>query len=375
MKKFKVLHVTNHVFPCIGGIETYVLELAKELNKKGIYSEIVCLNKCHNSDEILLEASFEEGIKIHRIPFIDLKYYKIALKVLSFVKEFDLIHIHGLGFFADYLILTKLLGLHSKKLVVSTGGGIFHTRKLSIIKWIYFNLWLKFSLNKSHILAIGKTDFESFSKIVKKENLGVIEIPFNLEKFKLKKKQEKNSFIFVGRISKNKRVDNLIITFAELIKLNSNVKLKIIGKDFHGLTNELTELIQENKLQKNVFLLGERNEKDLLQELAKAEYFVSASEFEGFGISLIEGMTVKLIPIVNNINQFRTIINNNTNGFLVDYSNHENAAKKINEIINLDNKEKQKIVVNASNFVKRFDWKENINKFIEVYEKELEEEK
>ena len=83
----KILMVTHHFFPCVGGMEKIVLDLSQRLIQRRHQCDVVCLNKCAKSNKVLSSEAEFKGIKIYRIPFTDFGIYKIAPKVLDFVKN------------------------------------------------------------------------------------------------------------------------------------------------------------------------------------------------------------------------------------------------------------------------------------------------
>ncbi len=360
----KILHVYNHFIPCIGGIENQIDGLCRNLNRLGHDSDVVCLNTCSNSRDKLPKFGEYNGIKVYRLQYLNLRFYKIAPSVLKLVKDYDIIHVHGLGFFSDFLALTKFL--HKKPLVLSTHGGIFHTKSLRLLKKIYFGIWCRFSLKKfDQIIAVSKKDLELFSKISSK--VVFISNAVDIRDFaNLKRETEENSFLFVGRISKNKLVDNLINTFYFLKKKLPDLKLYIVGEDWGGIKKKLEKLVREKGLNEHVIFTGGIKEKgELYSYYSKAEFFVSASEYEGFGISVLESMAAGLVTIVNDIDVFQELIKDDENGFLVDYSNPESSSKHILEIMR---KDLMKIKENAKATACRYDWETSVKEFEKLYE-------
>ncbi|MFH1588886.1 MAG: glycosyltransferase family 4 protein [Candidatus Diapherotrites archaeon] len=378
----KALHLSHHFWPCIGGVEKVIENICINAEKHGIESTILCLNKCPKGKEKLKkEEKFEKlkKIKIQRIPFIDLKYYKIAPHALFYPKkEFDLIHVHGLGFFSDLMLLTKFL--HRKPVIVSTYGSIFHTKKFLLLKKIYFNLIQRALLSfADKVIVISKADETKAKEIISTPDYA----PIGAELKKMKKeeiekmKKQKNSFVFVGRYSKNKRIELLIEKFTGIIKEKKDAKLFIIGKDFDELKKEFEKKISEAHAQKNIFLTENLSDKEIEQKYAKCEFFVSASEYESFGISAVEAMNYGLIPILNDIPAFREFIEGEKkeskknkeklNGFIVDFES-KNAEKKIIEIMDLNENEKKMISLNAHKKAQEYSWNEKIKKYIEIYE-------
>lgn len=347
----RVLHIANHFYPCIGGIETYILNLSKELIKRGHTSDVLCLDTCSKSREKLPAHETHEGINVFRIPYLDLKYYKITAPIGKYLKSYDLIHVHGLGFFADYLAITKML--HKKPMILSTYGGMFHTQRMMILKKAYFFGWCRIAAKRfGKIIAISAEDEKVALELSK--NVELVEAGIDYPRFSsVKKKVNKNMFVYVGRISKNKRVDNLIRTVSYLKKSLKNIELHIIGDDWENLKAGLEKLAKELDVEKNVIFAGKVSGEELLKHLSKANFFVSASEYESFGLSVVESMAAGCIPILNNIGIFRNLIADGKEGFIVDFNNPEAAAKKIKSVFA---KDLRQIRNNSINFSKKYSW-------------------
>lgn len=360
----KIAHITNRFYPCIGGIETFTLDLCKELSRNKIECKIICLDKCANSGQKLEPYAKLNDIEIVRIPFFDLKYYKIAFSVFNHIKECDILHIHGIGFFSDFLLVTKFI--HHKPILVQSHGGIFHTKKLSFLKNIYFNFFERFLFNFADKIVVDSLqDFELFRKISDDSKLIHLENAISLDDFSnINTGKEKNSFLFVGRISANKRVDLLARTFIFLPKLMPDAKLYVIGNDFDNCLQKCKELANKNNIQKNVIFAGELQREKLIEYYSKAEYIISASSYEGFGISIVEGMASGCIPLLSDIPQFREFAKDLGNEFIIDFENPEKAANQILGIAKLDKKKFSGI---SRQSAERYSWKNRINEFAKLY--------
>jgi len=350
----KIAMVTNNFYPCIGGVEKVVQDMGEKLSKRGHEISVLCLNKCANSGEKLPEKGRRGSINIERMPYLDLKYYKIALSVLNKVKEADVIHVHGVGFFSDFLIATKLL--HKKPVVVSTHGGIFHTKKIALLKKIYFHTVQRILLNFCVTVAVSKNDFKLFSGIASPV---LIQNGVSAEKFKHGKK-EKNTFLFLGRFSKNKRVENLLDAFS---KIEGNYKLLIAGTDWENLLSGYKKKCMELGIENKIKFILNPKDNETKELYAKSEYFVSASQYEGFGIALVEAMASGCIPIVQKNEGFSNIITENKNGYFADFDSSE-SHKKIESVMKKDNME---IIEGALKRSKDFSVETGVNKLEKIY--------
>ncbi len=357
----KTVHFIHHFYPCLGGMEKALEELAPELVLKGIECRVVCLNKCANSGKKLSPKGEFKGVKIERLPFLDLKAYKVAFGALNHARKADLIHVHGLGFFSDLLLLTKFF--HRKPVVLTSYGGVFHTGS-NPLKWLYFYLWNRLLLHfADRLVAISVHDVELFSKIVLRERIELIPVPVDLHSFKPGKKK-KNQFVFVGRLSRNKRVDLLIKAFKGTRE--ENARLFIVGNDFEGLRQELERIAKNDS---RIKFLGAVTGAKLQSLLAESEFFISASDYESFGISAIEAMSAGCIPILSGIASFRDFLQRGKNGFEVEFHKPEKAAKELERIMRLNRKKLQEKRANSLKFVERFNPKKIAGRMLSLYSK------
>ncbi len=363
----KILHVSHHYKPCLGGVEKVVEELCRNLKKQGQECGVLCLNRCHNGKKRLAaKESFAEA-ETERLEFANLKYYKFAPFGLDRVRGFGLVHVHGLGFFADFLAVAKFL--HRKPLVLSTHGGIFHTKSGSLIKKMYFNLWGRILMKFfDRIIAVSQRDKELFSKIAPARKISVIENGVDFEKFSsVKGVRDGGMFLYFGRLSKNKGLGKLIEAFALVCEKNRGAKLCIAGRDFDGLLPGLKRKVEKLGIGNRVLFSGEVSDKKLLGLMSQAGVFVSASEYEGFGISAIEAMAAGLIPVLNGIDSFKKFVKNGENGFLADFSDKGEAAKQMETALKLGAGERMRLAENAKKFASRFDWKTKADEHLKVY--------
>ncbi len=98
------------------------------------------------------------------------------------------------------------------------------------------------------------------------------------------------TFINIGRLTEQKGQWYLIKSFRKVVDKYEDVKLCIIGEG--ELKEDLNELIKILKLENNVFLLG--NQENVFPFLRNSNYFVLSSLWEGFGLVLLEALSVNL---------------------------------------------------------------------------------
>jgi alpha-1,3-mannosyltransferase len=360
-----VVQVSHRFWPCLGGVESHVRQLCENLKRKGFVARVVCLDRCPNSPEKLLGKETVSGIEVSRLGFFDLGFYRVAPGVLWKLGDAEIVHVHGLGFFSDFLALKKLF--HGKRLVLSTHGGVFHTGSLGLLKKIYFFGWCRLALRAfDRVVAVSRADYELFSKILPKEKLVLVENPVDARPVSGGKRQ-RSSFLFVGRLSKNKGLFELLEAFALAKAESPGFVLRIVGKGFDLSERQLKERALELGLEKHVEVLGEVSDKGLAKLYAKSEFFVSGSSYEGFGITALEAMGSGLVPVLNDIPTFRSFVQDSGAGFLADFSGREKGAGAILAAMSLAGPEKEKLASRARAFAGLFSWERNIARFEEVY--------
>lgn len=201
---------------------------------------------------------------------------------------------------------------HYDNVAVVTEDMIPSTRKISGID---SNIRvIKNTINYANIIEKSTMDFENapYSKCtVTKEFL------FEALNSDAKK------FINIGRFAPEKAQDRLIRAFASFHKENSNSYLFIVGGySLSGTYESLKQLISELKLEDNVILI--MNMPNPYNLLAKCDYFILSSLYEGFGLVLAEADILGLPVISTDIEGPRTfmkkhggtLVENSENGLL-----------------------------------------------------------
>ena len=133
------------------------------------------------------------------------------------------------------------------------------------------------------------------------------------------------------------------------------------------MQDQLNGMVKNNGIENNVLFIGEVTNDKLLKYLGTAQYFVSASEYEGFGLTVLEAMASGTIPIVNNINPLNGFIRNGTSGFILNFSDPKQASEKILSILQ-ENPQKQKYISkNAKMYAHAFAWETIVEKIEAIY--------
>ena len=143
----------------------------------------------------------------------------------------------------------------------------------------------------------------------------------------------KNDFVFcyVGRVVKDKGINELVSAFNELNLKNKNCKLIVVGKienEKDPISKSTMGIIKKNK---NILLTGFKN--DVRPYLSIGNCFVFPSYREGFPNVLMQAGAMDLPCIATNINGCNEIIQDNINGFLIPPKNIHALVKAMQKIM------------------------------------------
>jgi alpha-1,3-mannosyltransferase len=361
----RIVHVARQFFPVIGGVENVVLNIARRQMLLGHQVTVVTLDRMFSDGGKLPKRDEVSGISVTRIPFWGSPRYPIAPSVIGHIGNSDLVHIHCVDFFVDFLVLTKFL--HKKKIVLHTHGGFFHTKWMYYFKKLYFNLITRTVLKGCEkIIAVSQSDFDTFSKISK--NVVLMENGVDVDTFStVKKNVVKGRFLYLGRVDRHKRIDNLIRVIAEIRRRGVPVFLEVCGPDWKGHMAELKKLSLELGVADFILWKGKVSEQEMLAAFGEAQFFFSASEYEGFGISAVEAMASGTVCVLTDIDSFRMILGEESQ-LLVDFNHTEAAAGKILELMNLTPEQYLSLAERLKTRAKMFSWDSAIKTLESVYQ-------
>lgn len=200
----------------------------------------------------------------------------------------DVIHVHSLDK-AGYLAF-EIFKKHKISYIVTEHSTAFSRRVVSSAKINDLSCIVK-SAKKT--IAVSK----ELALILEEEFLGsnwtyipnIVSKNFTESSY-IAKDNDCFTFINVCLLDKKKRVDLLIIAFSKFCKLHKNVKLQIGGDG--PCKSELIQLTEKLGVRDKVSFLGLLRREDVVLKMASADAFVLSSEYETFGVVLIEALAL-----------------------------------------------------------------------------------
>jgi L-malate glycosyltransferase len=123
--------------------------------------------------------------------------------------------------------------------------------------------------------------------------------------------------------------DSETIIRACKIVLDFGIPMKLIFAANGGLETELKSLTRSLEIESFVSFLGGFKNKDLPLILSEASIYVSASLWDGTSVSLLEGMSSGLFPIVSRIDSNKSWLIEGETALMFEPGNHIELAESI----------------------------------------------
>ncbi|MBS3162751.1 glycosyltransferase family 4 protein [Candidatus Woesearchaeota archaeon] len=337
--------MANYFYPTTGGMEELTFNIAKELIKRG--HEVHVFTSDRKDTQIFSKEEIVEGIQIHRSTlYFNYKYYlkfnpNLAVHHLKY--KLDVLHVQSFGFFfQDIAVLLRKI-FTKTKLINTPHGPFMALDKYPLWQKIFRELYVTFEypINKLYdtVIQVNPEQYKWMKKYgckniyfipnsIPEELFTKISTKTFIEKYKLK-----NKFVisYLGRVQKYKGLEQVIRVLPELITLQPNLVFLVMGGEVDNEIQRLTEIAKELKVENNVVFTGRIPSK--LEGLKSTEIFILPSEWEAFGIVLIEAMAQGCALISTQTEGGKFLIENNKQGYLFNYKNLNELKEKLTLLI------------------------------------------
>jgi alpha-1,3-mannosyltransferase len=366
----RVLHVTPSYWPAIGGIEEFVRAICAYSRRTGTIVPEICV--CNGGYAGVPELKVIQDTPVRYLRCPGRGPLRSMPDVSRLKQAFDVIHLHDphVGAITAAFAFSE----PARAMVLSTHGGFFHTRRFLALKRLHFATLAPWLLSRvTTVVASSGQDhayFRAAHPRVERIDNGIDFECFN--SVGGSDSLARQDCLYVGRLSANKRLDRLIDTFAELAQLApAPPVLRIVGEDTMGQLAQLRARASQRNVSDRVQFLGSVPNVELLHLLSRSRFFVSASEYEGFGLAAAEAMAAGVIPLVNDIPAFRAVVRNGESGVLVDYSQTQRAARRIAEVLASPPADTHRMRERAIERAATYSWTHRIYRFLDVYRRAI----
>lgn len=306
------------------------------------------------------EKSYSNSV-LDKLSYV--KYVGSLKKSIQLFKP-DILHAH---YATSYGLIGALSGFHP--FVISAWG-------TDVMKFpqknIVFKSILKYNLKNAEAICATSNTIKDYLVPITSQSIHVI--PFGVDMNEFCKKNVSSLFdsqtFVVGSIKpleKIYNIDVLIQAFSVFKSKHSQqpIKLIIIGEGSEELN--LKKQVSDLKLMDEVVFTGRIPFSEVSRYFNMLDVFVNISDYESFGVSVIEAMACELPVIVTNTGGLKEIVENDNFGSLVEIKNVNQTAQEIEKYF-LDRDKKARVGINARKKVmEKYNWHDNIEQMITLY--------
>ena len=313
----RICLVSHSFYPatCYGGPIFSTYELCKKLAKLGFKVYVSTTNaNCGES----LKVEVNKFIKIEDNFFV--KYYKeqityyfsisLILNLYSDIKNSDVIYIQYIFHYTVPLALF-FSWFFNKQIIICPRASLspWGLKWKGFFSKFFKKLWIKFFIKpfanfatwhgcskieisdiKNQFPKVKYFELSDGIDIASFKNSKKINYHQLINKYVNKRFDNISDIIFsMGRLHEIKGYDNLIKSFALLLKEKPNSKLMIAGSG-NKYKNELISLIKKLSLENSVFLIGQLDDEEKKEVLSSCSVFALASHVESFGMVVLESL-------------------------------------------------------------------------------------
>ncbi len=174
--------------------------------------------------------------------------------------------------------------------------------------------------------------------------------------------------LFVGTLEPRKNLPRLLNAYSLLSKtIRDKHPLVIVGGKGWGKDN-IYSIIEQLSIGKHVMVLGYLSDEELASVYRQSYLFVMPSLYEGFGLPLLEAMSMGVPVVTSNISSLPEVVGDNA--VMVDPNNVKSIKDGIEEVL-IDTELKDRLSKTGLDRAKLFSWEKAAKETLAVFEESL----
>ncbi|MEM2961165.1 MAG: glycosyltransferase, partial [Candidatus Bathyarchaeia archaeon] len=239
------------------------------------------------------------------------------------------------------------------------------SRPVSLLKTLAFLVIIAILRSAEICIAISRSTATLLSNIgVPEERIHLsgngVDIDY-IEGFKFEGEKEYEG-VFVGRISREKGIFDLVRAWKRIVQTNREARLIIIGSGLDLM--ELNRTVKELDLENNIIIKGPCSDRDMYTLMKGSKVFIFPSRFEGWGLAVAEALACGLPVVCYDIPALHEVFQGCASVFLVPLGNIDMLASTTLRLLEM--KETRELAEISKKYVKRFSWKKVAKRDLEI---------
>lgn len=356
------------------------LGLAKALIKRNHQCDIVLYTdkKAYEEDVVL-----ENNKKIH-IYYLNAKnILKNAIfesKLYEIVKNYDIIQTAEY----DQIGNVKLQKMVNNKMIIYHGPYSCNFTRGYNIKCIFSDIYYIFCRKYKNVQCIAKSALAE-KLLIKKgfRNVTTIGVGLDGDRFnntlksneqikkiiEEKEAQKLKYLLYIGKLEERRNILFLIDVLEKVCNKNEKIRLILVGKGDSKYVDKCMKYAENKNLKNKIIHFESISQTELPNLYKNSEIFLLPTQYEIFGMVLLEAMYFG-IPVITTLNGgSSTLIENEKNGIICSLDNISSWEEYINKIINDDAYRKRISIASCEQINNNYMWDRLADKFLDIYSK------
>lgn len=360
-------------FPSKLNINSYNVQeigLAKALRRKNIQCDIVFFNGLSDTKTEILDC----GVKIYWVKGINILKNGLFFNLRKIIDDYDIVQVHEYDQIQSWLLYT----FSNKKVVIYHGPYFDSFNRGYNLKCIIFDsLFLPLSKKaKNNVRCLTKSPFATDFLLSKGfKNVSTVGVGLDVDSLnsdtssdKFALSHDKFNAIYVGKLEERRNIE-FLIDLAEIVyEQDNSFCLTIVGKYDGDEYKHRIEPKLESLIKKGIISYFEQaTQKELSVLYRESDIFLFTTNYDIFGMVLLEAMYYGSVPISTSNGGSSTLIENGTDGFIME----EYDIKAWSKLILSLNKNREHLINLKSNahdkIANKFLWDSLAPQFIATY--------
>lgn len=344
----RILKLCVRFPPAPGGVEFQLLKILKELQNRGHNVEVYTSDLYSEIPWKKLDGPYSnfEGISVKRFKSYsmkgDMQYTIMPSLVRTVLKgNWDIIHAHSYGYFPSHVgAFTRRM--NRGKFVFTPhfhpGETTWGGERRMVIRGLYDRFVAGSVIEASDkIICVSEGEkniainsgFDPKKIVIVPDSVEISRFDgLKEDTFKKKYGIEGDFILFVGRLAKNKGLKYLVEAVPQILQCFPKTIFVIIGQD-EGMLESLLSLSKKLGVEEKIMFLGRLDDKEVSEAFMDCSVFALPSEFEAFGIVLIEAMAAGKPCVATKVGGVPYVVKDGETGILVDHADSCKLADAI----------------------------------------------
>jgi glycosyltransferase involved in cell wall biosynthesis len=335
MRRIGFFDTTNYTNFPVGGILTSIQNFIMYLSENSENLDhiiLIGISNCANYQAGSIYEIYIYGKKVKFLPIANIEYdenhphkslRKLFVKTLMKNKdilkrlEVDVCLIHT----PEAYLPLRLFLPNTKKVIFSHGNyfDLINFLRFGKSNWFVKKMiegYIKYLLKHANaIFVLDKKTYDQY-RLYNKNIFKVCNSIINNEFIRscASDKYELINLVYVGRLSKNKGIEEIIYSIKKLDQGKFLLNIIGAGEEY----DHLNKFIEENGLLNNVRLLGKKDRRELKEIYSKADILIMNSQTEGSPMVILEALASGIPVVSTNVGNIGEMIIEEYNGEFTD---------------------------------------------------------